>query len=338
MKFKIVVSILLIAALISACNLPAGTPESNEGIIFTLAAQTITAAAQGNGTTPAPQSVTATNTPPPAAGTTQAPPSGQASPTNTSQPCNIASFVDDVTIKDNTNITVSTGFTKTWRLKNVGSCTWTSGYQLVFDSGDQMGGPSSQQLTNGTVAPGQTIDVSVNLVAPANPGTYKGNWKLKEPGGAVFGLSTGPFWVQIKAVGAVQADYPTFKKGDTGVEVYAIQYLLIARGFNLGADGIFGNETQNNVEDFQTQKNLSEDGIVGPVTWKALIIQVQQGKSGEEVRAVQKLLKDKFGYNIAVDGIFGPATANAVKDFQSDKGLAADGIVGPLTWQKLIND
>ena len=340
MKFKIVVSIVLIAALISACNLPAGTPESNEGIIFTLAAQTITAAAQGNGTTPVPQSGSATTPPPVSAATTQAPPSAQGTITITvtSQPCNMASFVDDVTIKDNTNITVSTGFTKTWRLKNVGSCTWTSGYQLVFDSGDQMGGPGSQQLTNGTVAPGQTIDVSVNLVAPSNPGTYKGNWKLKEPGGAVFGLSTGPFWVQIKAVGAGQSDYPTFKKGDTGVEVYAIQYLLIARGFNLGADGIFGNETQTRVEDFQTQNNLSEDGIVGSVTWKALIIQVQQGKSGEEVRAVQKLLKDKFGYNIAVDGIFGPATTNAVKDFQSDKGLTADGIVGPLTWQKLIND
>lgn len=337
MKYRVLVSILLIAALQAACNFPTATPENNDGIIFTLAAQTITAAAQENGTTPVLQSVTVTTPPPVAAATTQASPSGQGTITITvtSQPCNRASFVEDVTIDDNTNITVNTAFTKTWRLKNVGSCTWTSGYQLVFDSGDQMSGPSSQQLTTGTVAPGQTIDVSVNLTAPSNPGTYKGNWKIKEPGGVVFALSTGPFWVQIKAVAA--ADYPTFKKGDTGEEVYAIQYLLIARGFNLSADGIFGNETQSKVEDFQTQNNLSEDGFVGPVTWKALIIQVQQGKSGEEVRAIQKLLKDKFGYNIAVDGIFGPATSNAVKDFQSAKGLAADGIVGPLTWQKLIN-
>lgn len=338
MKYRVLVSILLIAAMQAACNYPSATPESNEGIIFTLAAQTITAAAQGNGSTPVPQSVTVTNSPPAAAGTTQAPPSGQGTITITvtAQPCNKASFVEDVTVKDNTNITVNTAFTKTWRLKNVGSCTWTSGYQIVFDSGDQMSGPSSQQLTTGTVAPGQTIDVSVNLTAPSTPGTYKGNWKLKEPGGSVFALSTGPFWVQIKAVAA--ADYPTFKKGDSGEEVYAIQYLLRARGFNLNADGIFGNETQSNVEDFQTQNNLSEDAIVGSETWKALIIQVQQGKSGEEVRAVQKLLKDKFGYNIAVDGIFGPATANAVKDFQTSKGLSADGIVGPLTWQKLINE
>ena len=73
-------------------------------------------------------------------------------------------------------------------------------------------------------------------------------------------------------------------------------------------------------------------------TWKALIIQTQQGKTGQEVRALQRLLRDKFGYAISVDGIFGPDTANAVKDFQSDYGLTADGIVGPLTWQKLINE
>lgn len=339
MKSKAITLLILASVLLAACNLPAGTPESNEGIIFTLAAQTITAAA-GQGGSATATLPPASNTPPVGAVTTQAPPTPQPGVTftNTSVPCNLASFVSDVTIPDNTAITVNKAFTKTWRLKNVGSCTWTSGYQLVFDSGDKMGGPDSQQLTNGTVAPGQTVDVSVNLTAPANAGSYKGNWKIKEPGGVIFALSTGPFWVQIKAASQSASDYPTFKFGDGGVEVYAIQYLLRARGFTLAADGIFGADTQSKVEDFQTQKNLSEDGIVGPETWKALIVQAQQGKSGDEVRAIQMLLKDKFGYNIAVDGIFGPATADAVKSFQSSKGLAVDGIVGPNTWQRLIND
>lgn len=336
MKSRLLVLLLILALLLSACNLPASTPESNEGIIFTLAAQTITAAAQTGTQSTSTPIAQVTNTPLTAA-TTQAPQPG-VTVTATSLPCNRTSFVSDVTIPDDTNITVNKAFTKTWRLKNVGSCTWTSSYQLVFDSGDKMGGPDSQQLTNGTVAPGQTIDVSVNLTAPSNPGTYKGNWKIKEPGGLVFALSTGPFWVQIKATAVSEADYPTFKKGDSGDEVFAIQYLLLARGFNLGVDGIFGNETQSTVEDFQTQNNLKEDAIVGPETWKALIIQVSQGKTGPEVRAVQKLLKDKFGYNITVDGIFGPDTANAVKNFQTSKGLTSDGIVGPNTWQRLIND
>jgi peptidoglycan hydrolase-like protein with peptidoglycan-binding domain len=198
-----------------------------------------------------------------------------------------------------------------------------------------MGGPASQQLTNGTVAPGQTIDVSVNLTAPASTGTYKGNWKLREPGGTIFGLSTGPFWVQIKAVTA-NAEWPTYKQGDSGPEVYAIQFLLNAHGANLNPDGIFGPLTQAAVEDFQTDEGLSEDIVVGPETWDALIIQVAQGQQGPAVRAVQRLLKYKFGYNITVDGIFGPATATAVKDFQTNHNLTSDGIVGPKTWKKLV--
>ena len=203
------------------------------------------------------------------------------------------------------------------------------------DVGDQMGGPASQQLTNGTVAPGQTIDVSVDLVAPGSNGTYKGNWKLREPGGAAFALSTGPFWVQIKT-GA--EDWPVIENGDTGAEVFAIQYLLNAHGANLNPDGIFGPLTQNAVENFQTDEGLTEDIDVGPETWQALIIQASQGSTGPEVRAIQKLLKVKFGYTLNVDGIFGPETRDAVKDFQSDHALAADGIVGPNTWKKLITE
>ncbi len=326
MKHTSFVSILILVLLVSACNLPGGAPPNADGLIFTQAAQTVTAAASGSTPT-----VTSTLL---ATATIAA----VSTATNTPVPCNQASFVSDITVPDNTSITVNDGFTKTWKLKNVGSCTWTSGYQLVFDSGDQMGGPASQQLTAGTVAPNGTIDVSVNLVAPGAPGTYKGNWKIREPGGAVFGLSTGPFWVQIKATAVPQADWPTYETGDTGSEVFAIQYLLKARGYNLNADGTFGPITQSRVEDFQTDKNLSEDGIVGPETWEALIIQVNQGDTGPEVSAVQKLLKDKFGYNIAVDGNFGPATANAVKDFQSDNGLDVDGIVGPDTWKELISN
>lgn len=306
-----------------ACNMPAS--QSNvEDLLLTQVAQTLTASAPSSTPTLA-VSPTVTSTP-------------LVTVTPSLTPCNMASFIADVTTPDDTAIKVSTGFTKIWRLKNVGSCTWTSGYQLVFDSGDLMGGPASQQLTAGTVAPGQTLDISVNLTSPAAAGTYKGNWKIREPGGATFGLSTGAFWVQIKATTEAAAEWPTIKQGDEGPEVYAIQFLLNARGAALVPDGKFGPLTQDAVEDFQTDKGLSEDIIVGPQTWEALIIQVAQGKTGPEVRAVQRLLKIKFGYAINIDGIFGADTKTAVKDFQSDNGLVADGIVGPLTWQKLINE
>jgi hypothetical protein len=250
--------------------------------------------------------------------------------------CNRASFVQDVTVPDNTAFDPNENFTKTWRLKNVGSCTWTSGYSLVFDSGDLMGGPASQQLTNGTVGPNQTIDVSVDLKAPANAGTYKGNWRLREPGGTLFALSTGPFWVQIKVQtepAAQLPDWPNTQLGQSGPVVRALQHLLKEYGEDLDADGIFGPITKQRLQHFQSENGLAPDGIAGAQTWPQLIIQRQQGSTGQAVRAIQALLSLKYGYGVTVDGIFGPATDDAVRDFQDDHDLAVDGIVGPQTWR-----
>lgn len=343
MNKKIIAFLVLLIFVATACNLPSSTsqPQDDFDVVSTLAAQTVAASINQGATATSVLEVQLQT--PQASGQNPSPPTATSQPlqpgqpTATSLPCNRASFVEDITFPDNTSITVGKAFTKTWKLKNVGSCTWTSGYQVIFDSGDQMSGPSTQQLTNGTVAPGQTLDISVNLIAPNTPGTYKGNWKLKDSSGVVFALSTGPFWVQIKATAA--PDWPTVKKGDSGNDVYALQYLLIHHGQTPAADGIFGNETQNEVEDFQTVKNLKEDGVVGPETWQALIVTVKQGDTGPAVRAVQQLLKSEYGFNnVNVDGIFGPVTLQAVKDFQASKNIAADGIVGPVTWQKLINN
>jgi uncharacterized protein affecting Mg2+/Co2+ transport len=112
------------------------------------------------------------------------------------------------TVPDDSEINVSQSFIKTWTLKNVGSCIWTSGYKVIFSSGDAMGGPASFQLTAGTVSPGESIVVSVNLVAPTATGTYRGNWKLQSSEGDIFTLTTGnPIWVQIKAVSAGGFDF-----------------------------------------------------------------------------------------------------------------------------------
>jgi len=244
-----------------------------------------------------------------------------------------------VTIPDGYDIDVNKNFTKTWRLKNVGSCTWTSDYDVVFDSGAQMSGPATQQLTNGSVAPGQTIDLSIDMKSPNSSGTYKGNWKLREPGGAVFGLSTGPFWVQIDVHVAAVAipDWPLTKSGNSGPQVTALQHLLKQHGEDLTVDGIFGPITKTRLQSFQGDNGLVADGIAGDKTWPKLIVQVQQGSHGQAVRAVQQLLNLRFGYGLAVDGDFGPATNDAVREVQGDTGLAVDGIVGPQTWRMLLN-
>jgi peptidoglycan hydrolase-like protein with peptidoglycan-binding domain len=89
-------------------------------------------------------------------------------------------------------------------------------------------------------------------------------------------------------------------------------------------------------------KHLTVDGIVGPDTWSALIVQVSQGSTGDAVRGVQeefqfRNLSGDPSKGLQIDGIFGPRTNAAVRGFQQALGLAIDGIVGPLTWRALVS-
>ncbi len=155
---------------------------------------------------PSPTAVTPTKAPVPSI--TSLPSATTVLPigTDVPVPCDRVSFVSDITIADNTEIPVGTTFVKTWRLRNNGTCTWTSDYTLVFYSGDTMNGPATSQLTSSTVPPGATIDVSVTLIAPTTPGTYRSEWRLRNADGATFGtgeLADLSFWVQIRSVTAL---------------------------------------------------------------------------------------------------------------------------------------
>lgn len=125
--------------------------------------------------------------------------------------------------------------------------------------------------------------------------------------------------------------------GNRGEDVKAIQYLLRHRGYtSVPADGVFGSSTDSAVKSFQSARGLGADGIVGANTWNALVVTVQQGSTGDAVRAVQSLLNAKRSSGLAVDGIFGTGTKSAVTTFQSHAGIGADGIVGPTTWKNLV--
>ena len=112
--------------------------------------------------------------------------------------CNWAQFVADVTVPDGTSYAPSTAFKKTWRLKNIGTCTW-SDVSLIFSSGEKMGAPASAALPT-TVAPGQTVDITLDLTAPSAAGHYFGYFKLKSTSGGEFGIGSSAnstFWVEI---------------------------------------------------------------------------------------------------------------------------------------------
>lgn len=123
----------------------------------------------------------------------------------TSQPpanCDRAQFISDVTVPDGTSFAPGFVFSKTWRLKNVGTCTWTN-YSLMFDSGEKMSGPDAALIPT-SVAPGQTVDITISLTSPTTAGTYRGYWKLKNNNGVPFGIGSGgtkSFWVEIKVSG-----------------------------------------------------------------------------------------------------------------------------------------
>jgi peptidoglycan hydrolase-like protein with peptidoglycan-binding domain len=133
--------------------------------------------------------------------------------------------------------------------------------------------------------------------------------------------------------------WPQEQLASTGEDVKTVQYLVTAHGHPTTVDGDYGPKTQAAVEAFQSSQGLTADGIVGPQTWPQLIIQVQQGDNGDAVSAVQSQIRSRGdGANqIVVDGSFGPVTDAAVRAFQTLLGLSVDGIVGPQTWNHLVN-
>jgi len=198
---------------------PAQQPtQSGPETFYTQAAQTVSAqftltAAAGSpvGPTAVPPSTTSlptdmpTNTltaPPPPTFTPVPPTATPLPPTPTPIPCNWAKFIEDVTVKDGTVFPPNAELLKTWRLENIGSCTWSRDYRLVFFDGERMDGPRVSQLEE-NIDPGETVDVSVELIAPEKGGRYRGYWMLSNSSGEEFGIGANAddaFWVEIRVI------------------------------------------------------------------------------------------------------------------------------------------
>jgi len=104
--------------------------------------------------------------------------------------CNQAEFIKDVTILDGTKLPARETFTKTWRLKNTGTCAWTRNYILAFMTGTAMTGTLEHPIL-ADVLPGQMVDLSVELTAPKLAGKYDGYWGIKTPSGVWMPVQRG---------------------------------------------------------------------------------------------------------------------------------------------------
>jgi len=146
-----------------------------------------------------------------AAFTTSTPQTVAASWSGSTTLCDQAGFISDVTIADGTEISAGTTFTKTWQLRNDGTCTWTEAYMLVFSSGEQMSGIDSATFTTSSIAPGGTVSISVELTAPDEAGTAVGYWLLQNASGTNFGIGASglPFYVEIVVTDAESTSTPT---------------------------------------------------------------------------------------------------------------------------------
>jgi len=167
--------------------------------------------------------------------------------------------------------------------------------------------------------------------------------------------------------------YPGFpvRRGDRGLNVTIVQFYIntaaeyVSTVSEVALDGVFGPALQAQVINFQRYYNLTADGVVGPATWEKLYrlyLSVRDGvdvppqtppqsaqfpgtlfrlgSSGADVSRIQTWLNGvSQGFPavpaVSVDGRFGPATQASVIAFQSNFGLSADGVVGPLTWNRL---
>ncbi len=213
-KFLVPILTLIIMLACNTLTAPTPQPAATLNALYTAAAQTLGAmATQGAVTATAQSSPTATlsiptSTPLEFKTFTPVPPITR---------CDAGGFVDDITYPDGAQVGIGSSFTKTWRIRNVGTCTWTTGYSLIFISGDRLSAPKSVALA-GNVAPGQSIDVSVPMAAPNQSGRFKGYWALRNSSGVIFGFgasATENIYVDVKVSGYLVTSYDLLGKACT---------------------------------------------------------------------------------------------------------------------------
>lgn len=196
-----IIGLVLLALLLGACRAP--TPDTNTAptqdinALYTQVAGTLIAqgqqqpdssGGQAEQPTQTPIVVTATYTSTPEI--IESPtPSATSVPPTAATACNQATFVADISIPDNTQIGRGNTFTKTWRIRNSGTCTWDKdSYDIVYEGGTNLADKSTFDLPK-TVAPGETVDISIPMKAPNDNGTYRSNWMLRTGSGAKFGVN-----------------------------------------------------------------------------------------------------------------------------------------------------
>ncbi|MCL4559961.1 MAG: NBR1-Ig-like domain-containing protein [Chloroflexi bacterium] len=209
-KHYSLIAAIMLAASLAACNLPASrqdqeTPQPSTSVFPSNSPKDTPNPSPSEQTRP-PQTADSTSTATETAFETKAATSSVSSSADPTPQvrCDRAAPGNplDITMPDDTHVGPGEEFSKTWRLLNTGECSWTEGYSLVWFSGQKFDATLKKPLSE-VVAPGQSLDVTVDMQAPEKPGVYQSNWKLENESGELFGLGPygdAPFWVRIQVV------------------------------------------------------------------------------------------------------------------------------------------
>ena len=206
---KLILPVLVLMIILACAPFAASTPQpaATLNALYTSAAQTLDAmSTQGAYTATVQPLATPTlslNTGTPFATYTAVPPL-----VTVARRCDAAAFVNDVTYPDGSIVGRGGTFTKIWRIQNTGTCTWNTSYALVFVSGENFNAPSTVALP-GNVAPGQTVDIPINLTAPNRTGNFTGYWRLRNASGVLFGVGNGDanIYVDVNVTGYTITGY-----------------------------------------------------------------------------------------------------------------------------------
>jgi uncharacterized protein YkwD len=192
MREKLLVVFLFLVLMTSACGRQSPTETA------TPATPTVTETRVATAT----ERPTATETPSVEASATSTPETPI--PTNSPDCTNSAAFVADVTIADNDIVPAGTTFTKTWRVRNTGTCVWGPDYTVSHYSEERMLAPASVPLS--VTYPGQTVDISMDLTAPSVDGKHRGYFVIKNPAGLIMKIDKDSrLWVVINISSQVAA-------------------------------------------------------------------------------------------------------------------------------------
>jgi len=198
MRIRVFNIFLIIGVLLTGCSqasvikTPDVSGEVLEAVITQLA--DLPTPTRKPTSTPTPITPTMTATPnTPTVSLTTSPTAGYPYITWTPSTCDKSAFLADLDIIDYTKVAPGTVFTKTWRIRNIGTCTWTKEYRFTYISGNPMGADTIYLPR--TVAPGDTIDISLQMKAPDIEEDYSNFWRLRNAAGEIFGTT---FYVAIE--------------------------------------------------------------------------------------------------------------------------------------------